>query len=256
MKVISFINHKGGVGKTTMTHNVAVTLKRVINKSLRVLMIDNDPQANLTSIFRDPDELELKNTIYKLYNGDGYPEIHKTKIVDIVYNIYLTSELEGRLGVTGAMKLKEFMISIKDDYDYVFIDNPPSLSEMTTSAVIASTGIVIVVEPNSWAIKGMQNIEAFVSDLKSVNQEVDILGVLINNVDIRYKDHKTFLSMFRKSFGERMFNDVIHRSADFQKASNRRLSLGEYQRNHKDYSRIKAIINEILERGNNGKTEN
>lgn len=255
MKVISFINHKGGVGKTTLCYNLAVTLKRYKKKNARILVIDNDPQANLTLMFTDYDDLELKDTIYELYANDRNPKIHQHDYIDAVYNIFLTTEVQDKNDYMTILKMKTFLNDIKDKYDYVFIDNPPNLGALTSSAVMASDELIIAVEPDAWSVKGMVNIQRFVQQIKRMNNNLNILGIIINKVDRRYNEHKAIIKSLKKAYSETIFSKEIGQTAGIQKAKHRRVSLGEFAPSHREYKSFKIIVDEISERIENRNSE-
>lgn len=190
-KVISLINHKGGVGKTTTTLNLGKALSL---KKQKVLIIDIDPQANLSQAtgVEEPEQ-----SIYHLICENAeMPTVKISKNLDLLPADLDLSEAELRLqsDVNGYFVLRKAIESVREKYDYILIDCPPSLGILTLNALIASEKVVVVVQAEYLAVKGLQTIFNLIEKLKeNLNTELDILGMLITQIN-----H----TVFRKSIAD------------------------------------------------------
>lgn len=176
-RIISFANHKGGVGKTTTTASVGSILASEGNK---VLLIDLDAQANLTTslMATEPED----SIYYALRNGSPLPIVSIRENLDLVPASLQLALIELEIG--GQMS-REFILSnliapIKDRYDYVMIDCPPSLGLLTLNALVASTDVIIPLKPEVLPFKGLSMITQFVDNIRmKLHSPVRIAGILI-----------------------------------------------------------------------------
>ena len=182
-KVVSFSNQKGGVGKTTSCVNIAA---QIANKGKKVLMIDMDPQGNATSGLGLP-KSKIKSTIYDVIIGreDIKNAIIKTRFKNL-------SVVPATIDLAGAelelYDLEEMptnftqiaLDSIKDDYDYIFIDCPPSLGMLTVKALSISDGVVIPMQCEFYSLEGMSQLLNTVKKIRQLyNPELQIVGILL-----------------------------------------------------------------------------
>ena len=210
--IVSMLNNKGGVGKTTLVANLGHAMAL---RGMRVLIIDQDPQANCSGIFR------LKKndkTLYDFYSGEATLEecIGSTNYagVDIIPNENETAALEVGLymnAVENAQRLLELRTLAQDRYDVVLIDNSPSLSIYTMMSLLASDGAIIPLESGS-----QYSIDGFNSALKAiglansrVNHELKFLKAIINKADLRTNLSKQGNQMVKERFTGKVFDTVI-----------------------------------------------
>lgn len=207
-KVISVVNHKGGVAKTTTTINLGKALS-ILGK--RVLVIDMDSQGNLSQILGiDEPEHQVVNSLLK---NEALP------VVEIAENFYLSpsdldlayADLELVQMMGGYNQLKNAIHPIRKDYDYIFIDCPPALNIFTNSALVASSSCLITLQPEVSAIKGLNNLFERVSQVQSqINYELQIEGVLFTLVDKRLKLHQDMMDNVKDELASfRLFNSHI-----------------------------------------------
>ena len=204
MKVISVCNHKGGCAKTTTVVNIAAEL---VNSGYRVLIIDNDYQANLTtSVGFKPDKESLVNclrgkkslrkTIKKCATLDG---------LDIIPN-----NSEGGNADLALIKMKNCKRilrklieeeNLKDDYDFILIDCPPSQSITTINALVASDSIIIPMEPSLFNMQGLKNLSKTIKLIqKTFNKKLKVEGILLTRVDSRTKLSENFRKEIKESY--------------------------------------------------------
>lgn len=193
MKTIAIAVQKGGTGKTTTAFNVAYELSE---KGKRVLLVDLDPQANLTT---DLTSMTFDKTIADVF-GDRYPG--KLTLADVRYtysgkldfipgSIDLAQSemyLSGRLGRENI--LKKALVPIAEPYDFCLIDTPPSLGLLTINALSAASSVLVPILPAAHDIHSLQLFLQTIQDMKDINPELSLLGVILNRYDKRLQLHR------------------------------------------------------------------
>jgi len=270
--IISLINYKGGTGKTAITVNLSFVLEFVLNtklqskkrnkKKYRFLLIDNDPQSSLTKWFYDPEEnFKKEDTIYRIYSIEQEGEnrnyrdsiIYKTMNpnIDLVPNIYLTSKKMDSLYSSldgGIFRLKLFIDEIKDLYDFIFIDNNPSLTIFTKNSFVVSDYIIIPTEPTKMSVEGLSSIIEDINLIKkTINPNISILGILINRIDRRYKTHILVSSLIRDFFKDLVFENEIVQRSQIQNCERDKKPI-TYFKYHPSYKEFVNLSYEVLER--------
>lgn len=187
MEILSIINHKGGVGKTTTSVNLSAGLAMLGKK---VLVIDLDAQTNLSYNF-GLDHL-TERTIYHALKGSItslpiYPVQGKENLWAVPAHLSLGSiEMEIHQKKGGEFLLKQLIANCSTAYDYIIIDCPPAISLLTLNALIASTGVIIPIEADGFALRGILKLGSIIDQIRSsLNPELKILGLLITKYDKR-----------------------------------------------------------------------
>ncbi len=201
-KVISLLNQKGGVGKTTMAFNLAHALAQ---KGRRVLCIDLDPQANLTLLFHGPDYQAEYNIFHLLINSVRelkhlHSEITTSQVIEQVGEIdFIPSgqDLSGFELSVAAIKSPRQMIlknfiqknGLRDSYDYILVDGPPTLGLIVVNILVSSDGAVIPFQPDQFSRKGLGHFHEVVDEVEEmgIGKSLKILGYIPNLVDSRRK---------------------------------------------------------------------
>ncbi|WP_319200235.1 ParA family protein [uncultured Ilyobacter sp.] len=254
MKVISILNQKGGVAKTTSAQNISFGLKKLGKK---VLLIDFDPQGNLTSGV-GIDKRGLENTIYDLMKDRafglqnlGLDDVMMNKEgVDVLPTNIKMSKVNLELGgVPGRENLLKEILKEVYGYDYVIIDCPPSLDNLTFNALIASQKVYIPVQTEFYALEGIVELMDTIDLItQRMNEELEIGGVFATMVDGRIKLHNEVIEQLKEFFGERMFNTTIRRNVKVTEASSYGVSIFDYASRSNGAKDYLGLCKEILKR--------
>ena len=215
-KVISLINQKGGVGKTTTSINLSASLALLGKK---VLLVDLDPQCNATTGI-GINKGQIENSIYNVLNETALIEntIIKTKYKNLYIlpaNINLAGiDIEINNNTSGSKSeiLKKHIDKIKDDYDFIIIDCPPALGLITTNALTASNSVIIPVQCEFFALEGItQLLKAIMYTQQNLNPELTIEGVLLTMLDARTNLGIEVVEEIRSYFKDKVYNTIIPR---------------------------------------------
>lgn len=233
--IFSFTNQKGGVGKTTTVLNLGAFLAK---KGKKILLIDLDPQANLTSGIgykppsesspKDQDSSLKKNknpTIYEVMIGESkISEAFKATKIDNLFLIPSSLDLAGaEIELVNKMSreslLKKTLKDIKSYYDYVFIDCPPSLGLLTINALVAARKVIIPVQCEYFALEGLGQLSRSIEMIrKNLNRTLQVGGVILTMSDARTKLSKAVEDEVRKFFRQKVFKTVIPRNVKLSEA--------------------------------------
>ena len=225
-KIISVINQKGGVGKTTTVINLAAGLSM---KGKKVLVIDLDPQGNATTGLGLSNATTSDMTIYNVLNGNKniYEVVQKTDFANlnlISSNVDLSGlEVETAGDSRRAFKLKDELGSILNDssasYDYILIDCPPSLSLLTIMALVASDALVVPLQTEFFALEGLTQLMKTIERIRSnLNPSLVIRGILLTMYDKRNKLSGQVEVEARNYFKEKVYSSVVPRNVRLSEA--------------------------------------
>lgn len=251
--VISLINVKGGVGKTTVTFNLAHALKL---KGKRVLLVDLDLQENLSDrAIANKDE--VNNTVYDLLSRD------EVEIEDCIYDTVIEGvkilpaemelarinrEIDTLSDSNTIMSLKNKLNIVKDKFEYILIDLHPDLDVLSTMALLSSNYYIIPVKPDADSIKGLKITDTFVDKISNINSDLKELGVVITDYDKRTKIAKTFEESLRNMLDERLMDTVIARNVAITDASVNRMSIFQYDKRQSGCFSFKKLGDEVIEK--------
>ena len=225
-KIISIINQKGGVGKTTTVINLAAGLSM---KGKKILIIDLDPQGNATTGLGLSNTASSDTTIYSVLNGNKRISevIQNTSFENlnlITSNVDLSGlEVETAGDSRRAFKLKDELTLILNDskalYDYILIDCPPSLSLLTIMALVASDALVVPLQTEFFALEGLTQLMKTIERIKNnLNPELSIRGILLTMYDRRNKLSGEVEKEARNYFKEKVYQSVVPRNVRLSEA--------------------------------------
>lgn len=244
--VISLLNHKGGVGKTTSVINIGAGLARMGKK---VLLIDLDPQANLSLSLGVPRQA---STIYEAMRGESELEPYTVKEgLDIVMSTLDLSGAEMELINEAGREyiLKELFEPVKEDYDFIIIDCPPSLGLLTLNALAASRYVYIPLQTQFLAMQGLAKIKQVIDKVRfRLNKQLEIGGVIATMYDSRKILNRDVVDTIKKYFGEKVFDTKIRDNVALAEAPAQRKDIFSYNKSSigaKDYL---SLCKEILGR--------
>ncbi|MCC6098093.1 MAG: AAA family ATPase [Olsenella sp.] len=251
-RVMAIINQKGGVGKSTTAVNLSAALGESKKK---VLVIDFDPQGNTSSGYGiEKDELE--HDVYDaLLHDFPIEEIVLDTCEPNVFVIPATIQLAGaeiELVSTMAREsvLKNILSPIVNDFDYVFIDCPPSLGLLTINALVAADSLLIPIQCEFYALEGLTKLlESMKMVKKRLNPELNVFGVVMTMYDSRTTLSKEVVEEVRKYFGKKVFKTIIPRSVKLSEAPSHGVPITMYSRVNKGALAYRNLAKEVVRRG-------
>ena len=247
-KIISVANQKGGVGKTTTTINLSTLL---VKKGKKVLLIDADPQGNATSGVGAEKDIELST--YDVLVGETEIEetLEDTMIEGLKVcpsNINLAgAEVELVSMMSREQRLKEKLESVKEDFDYILIDCPPSLGLITLNAFTASDSVLIPVQCEYYALEGLgQLINTINLVKKHLNKGIEVEGALLTMYDARTNLSNQVVKEVKKYFNDKVYKTVIPRNVRLSEAPSYGMPITEYDPRSKGARSYEKFTREFL----------
>jgi chromosome partitioning protein len=254
-KVLAVANQKGGVGKTTTTINLSASLAVA---DQRVLLVDLDPQSNLTSGVGQKGKTGAAGTIYDALTASGPVADPRAFIIPTVVDGLTLMPADRQL--TGAEiemvslphreeRLRTLLAPVRDDYDYVFIDCPPSLGLLTLNALVAADAVLIPLHCEYFALEGLADLVATIRRVRvALNPTLDIDGVLLTMYDERTNLGQQVAADVRQFFKDKVFRTVIPRNVRLGEAPSHGMPVLLYDVKSRGAEAYLALAREVLAR--------
>jgi chromosome partitioning protein len=248
-KVIAFANQKGGVAKTTTTLNLAAAF---VEEGHRVLCVDMDPQGNLTmSQGIDPDAIEQSMFDVLVYDLPIREVIRRREVDVACSSIDLAgAEIAMSTKIGRERSLDKALRTIKEDYDFICIDTPPSLGLLTINALTAADQVIVPVQCEYLSMRGLIQLQNTLSMIQeNLNPDVVIAGILPTMVDTRTLHAKEAIEILEENFGDRVFGARIRKTVRFAEAPVKGMSVLKYDPNGTAADAYRQLAKEVLSNG-------
>ena len=251
-RVISVSNQKGGVGKTTTTVNVSAF---IAEKGKRVLVVDIDPQAN-AGFGLGVNAMESNRTIYEVLIGEV--PIHESIVPTPVphlwllpSNIHLAGAQVDLLDIDGKEHiLRKALEGIRDQYEYIFIDCPPSLGILTLNSLTAADSVMIPLQCEYYALEGLSQLLRIIAMVQeNLNRRLVIEGVVLTMYDSRTNLSQQVVSDVRDYFGDKVFKTIIPRNVRLSEAPSFGKPIGLYDRGSIGSATYEKLAEEVMRNG-------
>ena len=253
-RIIAIANQKGGVGKTTTSINLASALAE---KGKKVLVIDTDPQGNTTSGF-GIDKNEIDHTIYELMIGEcSIDEVITKNVVkgidgvDIIpSNVNLAAvEIELIDSDNKEYILREAISGIRDDYDFIIIDCPPSLSMLTVNAMTTANTVLVPIQCEYYALEGLSQLVHTVNLVKDrLNPELDMEGVVFTMFDSRTNLSLQVVENVKEHIQENVYKTIIPRNIRLAEAPSYGMPINQYEPKSAGAEAYRLLAKEVIDR--------
>ena len=245
-QVIVLANQKGGVAKTTTTLNLGVAF---VESGYRVLLVDLDPQGNLTmSQGLNPDSIEQSMFDVLVHRMPMEHVIVPCEADVAVSSIDLAGAdmaLSSQIGRERA--LEKALAPIKDRYDYILIDTPPSLGLLTVNAFVAATGVIVPVQTEYLSLRGLVQLENTLSMVReNLNPRVEIMGIVPTMYDKRLTHSREADEILRENFGDLVYNTRIRKTVRFAEAPVKGVSVLAYDPSGEAAAMYRDLAKEVL----------
>ena len=259
-RVIAVANQKGGVAKTTTAINLAASLAMA---NQRVLVVDMDPQGNLTSGLGKKGQVGPATTIYEALTNDAvdpHAFILSTGVDHlslVAADRHLTgAEIELVSLPERERRLRKFVDQLRDEYDYIFIDTPPSLGLLTLNALVAADTVLVPINCEYFALEGIADLLATLDRVRaSLNPGLELEGVLLTMYDDRTNLGQEVGRNIREFFGEKVYETVIPRNVRLGEAPSHGLPVILYDARSRGAAAYVALAHEFLGRDRNARPQ-
>src|SRR5437773_3683821 len=246
-RVISFANQKGGVAKTTTTLNLGVAFAE---QGLKVLLVDLDPQGNLTmSQGMNPDSIDRSMFDVLVHRLPLQEVIHHAEVDLAVSSIDLAgAELALSSMIGRERALEKALAEVKENYNYVLIDTPPSLGLLTINALVAASGVIVPVQCEYLSLRGLVQLENTLTMIReNLNPDVEIVGILPTMWDRRLLHSREAIEILKENFGDLVLNTKIRKTIRYAEAPVKGQSIFKYDSTGEAAGMYRDLAKEVLD---------
>jgi chromosome partitioning protein len=249
--VIAIANQKGGVGKTTTAINLSAAFAL---SGKKVLLIDLDPQGNSSLSFLDHQSIE--QSVYELLTDNSFTfedVIRHTTVdnLDILPSRISLAKFESKLigEFDAPFRLKDRIEGVVKNYDYIFIDTPPTLGLITVNALVAADHLLIPIQPSYFALEGTDDLLETVEKVKArPNPNLQVLGVVITLLDKRTTLARDIQDQIKSVFGDKVFNTVISKSVRLEESPAYKETIFTFAPNSTGAAEYSNLCEEVMRR--------
>lgn len=250
-RIISVANQKGGVGKTATTTNLGASLYHLGH---RVLVVDMDPQGNLSASFGKElappatmaDALldrKIPLPIVSIYGGEG------ARLNLAPSDVTLAAAEAALMNKLGReFRLRDQLATISDSYDFVLIDTPPSLGLLTINSLVAAQLVLVPTEARFFSLQGLQMLQESIDEILYINPNLRILGILLSKFDRRLREEQTVATYLRENWGDLVFDTSVGTNSKILEAASAGVPLVELSGSHRAVEAYKSLAQEVLAR--------
>ncbi|MBV9325420.1 MAG: ParA family protein [Chloroflexi bacterium] len=254
--IIAVANQKGGVGKTTTTANLGAALAL---RGCRVLLVDLDPQGNLTSAFGLEKDVQQTVAESLLDRRVPLPVVPVANGATIESNARHLSVVPAAVGLASAeaqlmnklgreLRLRDQLLTVGDQFDFIMIDTPPSLGVLTVNALVAASRVIIPTEARFFSLQGLQMLEESIEEILYLNPRLEVLGILLSKMDRRLKEERQVAQYLRQRWGVRVFGTEVTTNSKILEAGSAGTSVFHYQGAEKAVDLYLALADEVITR--------
>lgn len=250
--IIAVSNQKGGVGKTTTTANLGAAL---FHLGYRVLLVDMDPQANLSSAFGLNGQTETTIAESLLDRKVRLPIVSVAESLngrlDIVPSSLSLASAEAALmnKLGRELRLRDQLAQVSAPYDFILLDTPPSLGLLTINALVAAEKVVIPTEARLFSLQGLQMMQESIEEILYLNPRLQVVGILLSKLDRRLKEEKLVSSYLRERWGIQVFKTEVGTNSKILEAASSGTSVFNYAGAEKAAETYLSLAREVLGRG-------
>ena len=244
VKIIAVVHHKGGVGKTTTTVNLGAALSRL---GKRILLVDMDSQQNLTTSLMKEEDV-TKSIFDSLMQNEPLPIVRISEGLDLCPSelALAAAELHLQARIGRESILKKLLNRVRDDYDFIFIDCPPSLGLFTINALVAATDVFLPLTGETLPLRVIIMLDETLNDvIQNANSDLKITGVIIQRYNNRKLNNEVIEAITSK-FGARVFDTKIRECIALAEAPAAHCSIFDYDSKSNGASDYMALANEVL----------
>jgi chromosome partitioning protein len=250
-RIISIANQKGGVGKTATTTNLGASLYALGH---RVLLVDMDPQGNLSASFGRRErpagtmadallDRKVALPIVSLYERSG-------AILDLVPTTVVLAAAEAALmnKLGRELRLRDQLMSAADRYDFILIDTPPSLGLLTINSLVAAQLVLIPTEARFFSLQGLQMLQESIDEILYINPNLRILGIVLSKFDRRLREEQAVAAYLREHWGDLVFETSVGTNSKILEAASAGIPLVELSGAQRAVETYQSLAKEVLAR--------